>query len=132
MSWNLFWGRIYIPSYSALISRDIFIIFNCHKKHMLIEYFVKKQEYRNRNTLSETILPQYIMQKLRNKISSYWQLARNMYWQWWFGKNFEARKYWGIAWSGNFETPSNGHGHIASRYAIASLIEPEHFWSLES
>ena len=24
---------------------------------------------------------------------------------------------------GIFETPSNGHGHIASRYAIASLIE---------
>jgi hypothetical protein len=44
---------------------------------MFHEYLVKKQEYRNKNTLSETIPPQYIMQKLRNKISSYWQLARN-------------------------------------------------------
>ena len=59
--------------YSEVISRDISIIFICHKKQMFHEYLVKK--YRNRNTLSETILPQYIMQKLRNKISSYWQLA---------------------------------------------------------
>ena len=65
----------YLIFYSVVISRDISIIFICHKKQMFHEYFVKK--YRNRNTLSEIIPPQYIMQKLRNKISSYWQLARN-------------------------------------------------------
>ena len=63
--------------YSAVISRDISIIFNCHKKQMFHQFLVKKQEYKNRNYLSEIISTQYIMQKLRNKISLYWQLARS-------------------------------------------------------